>query len=262
MDSTVIPARRRRHSGSLNPTDKTNRSLDPPPRPKSTPGERPAQRRRQESPTHSSESESEAGPEHNVKHTTAPGSMQIDDENDQGTKKEPAIPIQQPSPRSVISFSDRPTRPLPSSKSRKTNGMANPHATLHIPANPSMLPFQAHVPRGGAASTQRRLYVVLEQACLEAYRVSSGGRGSKNGKEGEVKYTLLNCDDHQGILAKMGRDIADARPDITHQVCFFVLRGRLGFGDSVLVPPDVIGFTVEQGRVVASLYSYGKGRVD
>jgi hypothetical protein len=29
---------------------------------------------------------------------------------------------------------------------------------------------------------------------------------------------LLNCDDHQGFLAKEGRDIADARPDITHQV--------------------------------------------
>jgi rRNA small subunit pseudouridine methyltransferase Nep1 len=28
----------------------------------------------------------------------------------------------------------------------------------------------------------------------------------------------LNCDDHQGFLAKEGRDIADARPDITHQV--------------------------------------------
>lgn len=34
----------------------------------------------------------------------------------------------------------------------------------------------------------------------------------------EAKYALLNCDDHQGILAKTGRDIADARPDITHQV--------------------------------------------
>jgi rRNA small subunit pseudouridine methyltransferase Nep1 len=52
---------------------------------------------------------------------------------------------------------------------------------------------------------------------LEAYRVSSGGKG-KGGREGDVKYTLLNCDDHQGILAKTGRDIADARPDITHQV--------------------------------------------
>jgi rRNA small subunit pseudouridine methyltransferase Nep1 len=113
---------------------------------------------------------------------------------------------------------ERPTRPLPA-KSRKMagNSSSNP---MPQPANPSMLPVQAHVPRGGIASTQRRLYVVLEQACLEAYRVSSGGKG-KGGREGDVKYTLLNCDDHQGILAKTGRDIADARPDITHQVRVF-----------------------------------------
>jgi rRNA small subunit pseudouridine methyltransferase Nep1 len=55
------------------------------------------------------------------------------------------------------------------------------------------------------------------QACLEAYRVSSGS-GGKNSVGKEAKYALLNCDDHQGILAKTGRDIADARPDITHQV--------------------------------------------
>lgn len=29
---------------------------------------------------------------------------------------------------------------------------------------------------------------------------------------------LLNADDHQGILARMGREVATARPDITHQV--------------------------------------------
>lgn len=46
--------------------------------------------------------------------------------------------------------------------------------------------------------------------------MSSGS--SKNGPGKEAKYALLNCDDHQGILAKTGRDIADARPDITHQV--------------------------------------------
>ena len=40
----------------------------------------------------------------------------------------------------------------------------------------------------------------------------------------EAKYALLNCDDHQGILAKTGRDIADARPDITHQVGSFPFR--------------------------------------
>src|SRR5260370_40908899 len=93
-----------------------------------------------------------------------------------------------------------------------------------------MLPVQAHVPRGPTASSTRRLCVVLEQACLEAYKVSSGsslGKGSRGGKEGEAKYTLLNCDDHQGILAKTGRDIADARPDITHQCLLTLLDSPL-----------------------------------
>ncbi|KAI0759747.1 Nep1-domain-containing protein [Trametes elegans] len=93
-------------------------------------------------------------------------------------------------------------------------------------ANPLMLPVQAHVAKGGPASTQRKLYVILEQACLEAYRVSTAGR-SKNGREGDVKYALLNCDDHQGILAKTGRDIADARPDITHQCLLTLLDSPL-----------------------------------
>ena len=90
-----------------------------------------------------------------------------------------------------------------------------------------MLPVQAHIPRGHAAvNGGRRLFVVLEQACLEAYKVSSAGK-SRNGREGEAKYTLLNCDDHQGILAKTGRDIADARPDITHQCLLTLLDSPL-----------------------------------
>jgi rRNA small subunit pseudouridine methyltransferase Nep1 len=90
-----------------------------------------------------------------------------------------------------------------------------------------MLPVQARVPRGNAAvNGGRRLFVVLEQACLEAYKVSSTGK-SRNGREGEAKYTLLNCDDHQGILAKTGRDIADARPDITHQCLLTLLDSPL-----------------------------------
>ncbi|KAL4063256.1 Alpha/beta knot methyltransferase [Scleroderma yunnanense] len=117
---------------------------------------------------------------------------------------------------------ERPTRPLPTSKTRKMASSSN-NTTLQ---NPSMLPVQAHVPRGGPASTQRRLFVILEQACLEAYRVTSGGKGKSN-REGEVKYTLLNCDDHQGILAKTGRDIADARPDITHQCLLTLLDSPL-----------------------------------
>ena len=170
LDDALIPARRRRHSGSAD----TNGNYfpvsgsppcptEPTPRPKSTPGER-------------------CPVEHNNGATS------------------------------------RPTKPLPSSKTRT---LANSHAPVPIMANPSMLPIQAHVPRGGVATSNRRLFVVLEQACLEAYRISGGSTGSKGrgGKgEGEVKYTLLNCDDHQGILAKTGRDIADARPDITHQV--------------------------------------------
>lgn len=57
---------------------------------------------------------------------------------------------------------------------------------------------------------------MLEQACLETYKHSAPA-GQRGGK-GDDKYSLLNCDDHQGVLAKMGRDIAHARPDITHQV--------------------------------------------
>ena len=179
---TTVPARRR-HSGSLSVAEHRDLShllnpdeLSPPERPKSTPGERPSQRRKQ---TLSSDSET--------------SSSEMDTE---------------PAAVTILKNVDRPTKPLPASKARKTPS-----------TNPSMLPVQAHVPKGIAAASQRRLFVVLEQACLEAYRISSGSaKHGKNGKEGEVKYTLLNCDDHQGILAKTGRDIADARPDITHQV--------------------------------------------
>ncbi|KAG6335019.1 hypothetical protein ID866_4064 [Astraeus odoratus] len=89
-----------------------------------------------------------------------------------------------------------------------------------------MLPVQTHVPKSGPMPSERRLFVILEQACLEVYRVTSGGKG-KNGKEGEVKYTLLNCDDHQGILAKTGREMTDARPDITHQCLLTLLDSPL-----------------------------------
>ena len=57
-------------------------------------------------------------------------------------------------------------------------------------------------------NSKRRLIVVLEMANLEMVKV-----GGKTGS-----YQLLNCDDHQGILKKNGRNLADSRPDITHQV--------------------------------------------
>ena len=221
MDSIVVPMRRRRHSGSSDSSTTTLKSspnklaVIPPPRPKSTPGERPAQRRRQKSPARSSNSEDERG---------------------EGADVSRKMPVQ------------------------------------HI-ANPSMLPVQAHVARGPAAAFQRKLYVILEQACLEVYKVSGSGSKSFQGRgvrgrgkdSGEAKYTLLNCDDHQGILAKMGRDIADARPDITHQVLFFLLSIYLSIiyihnpslTFSFLVPPNAPRFPVEKSWFIASLHSYG-----
>lgn len=130
-----------------------------------------------------------------------------------------------------------------------------------------MLPVQAHVARGPAAASQRKLYVILEQACLETYKVSEGSsksslrsRDSLRWREkdsGEAKYTLLNCDDHQGILAKTGRDIADARPDITHQVhcSTFFLSSDLMIS-SILVSLNAPRFAIEQGRIATSLHSY------
>lgn len=123
----------------------------------------------------------------------------------------------------VENGSQRVTKPLPK-KPKNESTMAQapltvPSRPIPLPANPSLVPVQARPPPSHSQS--RRLIVVLEQACLESYRMSAGGGGKGKGKGksgGEAKYTLLNCDDHQGILAKTGRDIADARPDITHQV--------------------------------------------
>jgi rRNA small subunit pseudouridine methyltransferase Nep1 len=68
------------------------------------------------------------------------------------------------------------------------------------------------------ASTDKdtqRLIVVLSNASLETYKSSSSSRG---GGIRDEKYSLLNSDEHIGVMRKMNRDISDARPDITHQV--------------------------------------------
>ena len=244
MDSIIIPARRRRHSGSSDSSTTALKSIGPnkltvipPPRPKSTPGERPAQRRRQKSPVRGSDNEDEqdegADADASQEMQTEVVVMQVDgDEHNKSQTTSSSL--------SLETTNNRPTRPLPSSKGRtmssSLSAASKPYTPIQHIANPSMLPVQAHVARGPAAASQRKLYVILEQACLEVYKVSGSGsksiqghRGSVRGRgkdSGEAKYTLLNCDDHQGILAKMGRDIADARPDITHQVIspfFFLL---------------------------------------
>lgn len=71
----------------------------------------------------------------------------------------------------------------------------------------------------------KRLVVVLCNATLETYRASHGP--SRAGPGREDKYALLNSDDHIGIMRKMGRDISEARPDITHQVCHTDYVSRL-----------------------------------
>lgn len=102
---------------------------------------------------------------------------------------------------------EKPNKPV----SRKRPAPGSP------PLNPTMIPAAPKAPKTNAdKDSTRRLIVVLEQACLETYKHSAPA-GQRGGK-GDDKYSLLNCDDHQGVLAKMGRDIAHARPDITHQV--------------------------------------------
>jgi rRNA small subunit pseudouridine methyltransferase Nep1 len=76
---------------------------------------------------------------------------------------------------------------------------------------------EQHVPIPTSDKDTQRLIVVLCNATLETYKASHGtGRGPG---AREDKYNLLNSDDHIGVMRKMGRDISEARPDITHQVC-------------------------------------------
>lgn len=57
--------------------------------------------------------------------------------------------------------------------------------------------------------SSKRVIVILEAASLEIVKI---------GKTKDSKYQLLNCDDHQGMLKRHNKNIADYRPDITHQV--------------------------------------------
>ena len=72
-----------------------------------------------------------------------------------------------------------------------------------------------HVPIPSTDKDTQRLIVVLSNASLETYKASLGSRGPRQ----DEKFSLLNSDEHIGVMRKMNRDISDARPDITHQVC-------------------------------------------
>lgn len=85
--------------------------------------------------------------------------------------------------------------------------------SLPPPSLPQLVAEQ-HAPIPASDKDTKRLIVVLSNASLETYKASSGGRGGMK----DDKYSLLNSDEHIGVMRKMNRDISDARPDITHQV--------------------------------------------
>ncbi|KAI1906247.1 18S rRNA pseudouridine methyltransferase [Ophidiomyces ophidiicola] len=84
---------------------------------------------------------------------------------------------------------------------------------------------EQHVPLAAHDKHSKRLVVVLSNASLETYRAASSASASSAapGKPArDDKYSLLNSDEHIGVMRKMGRDISEARPDITHQ-CLLTL---------------------------------------
>lgn len=90
--------------------------------------------------------------------------------------------------------------------------------SLPPPALPQLVAEQ-NVPIAASDKDTPRLIVVLSNASLETYKASYGGGGAgRMGMQREDKYSLLNSDEHIGVMRKMNRDISDARPDITHQV--------------------------------------------
>lgn len=88
--------------------------------------------------------------------------------------------------------------------------------SLPPPELPQLVAEQ-HVPIPPTDKDSKRLIVVLSHASLETYK-SSHTRTGHMGIQREEKYSLLNSDEHIGIMRKMNRDISEARPDIAHQV--------------------------------------------
>lgn len=63
-------------------------------------------------------------------------------------------------------------------------------------------------------STHSRVIVILEAANLETIKTKRG-------------IELLNCDDHQKVISKMGKKLEDYRPDVTHQSLLALLDSPL-----------------------------------
>lgn len=105
---------------------------------------------------------------------------------------------------------------LPILTARLPLAMTTGTQSLPPPELPQLVAEQ-HVPIPSTDKDSKRLIVVLSHASLETYK-SSHARAGHMGIQREEKYSLLNSDEHIGIMRKMNRDISEARPDITHQV--------------------------------------------
>ncbi len=83
---------------------------------------------------------------------------------------------------------------------------------------------KALVPRTLADKTRgERIIVVLEKACLELVQLKNN------------KVELLNCDDHTNMLVKAGKNVAEYRPDITHQTLMALLDSPLNKSGRLLM---------------------------
>ena len=68
---------------------------------------------------------------------------------------------------------------------------------------------------GLPASKNRKVIIVLEEACLEVVKSKSG------------KFELLNCDDHLALHSRLRRDPKHSRPDVAHQCLLTLLDSPL-----------------------------------
>ena len=105
-------------------------------------------------------------------------------------------------------------------------GLTNSGTQSLPPPSLPQLVAEQRTPIAPADKDSQRLIVVLSNASLETYKASHGGTG-RSGVHREDKFSLLNSDEHIGVLRKMNRDISDARPDITHQVSTHKIFFRL-----------------------------------
>lgn len=89
--------------------------------------------------------------------------------------------------------------------------------SLPPPELPRLIAEQ-HTPIPSTDKDTQRLIVVLSNSSLETYKATHSNNGRPGRQGGDEKFSLLNSDEHIGVMRKMNRDISDARPDITHQV--------------------------------------------